>query len=62
MSKRKIALLGEKEWSTASANFFLKKYLTPFYEVEIFDWTLPNETRRAVGGEFDLVLFYVYSF
>jgi len=55
-TKIKIALLGPPEWALANINFFLKKYLSSCFEVEIFDWSNASQIQQAIGGEYQIVI------
>lgn len=52
----KIALIGETDWSIGSIHFFLKKYLSPYYEIDIFNWCSIPEMNRAYSGEYDIII------
>jgi glycosyltransferase involved in cell wall biosynthesis len=54
--KRKIAILGPSVWAIGSINFFLKKYLSKYYDVCVFDWDNSFEIKHSVSGLFDAVI------
>ena len=53
---KKIALLGPKEWALGSINFFLKKHLSPYYDVSLFDWAYSSNIKMALSEDFDAVI------
>lgn len=53
---KKIALFGQKDWSLGNSNFHLKKYLSPYYQVDVVDWHSTKEIKECLSQGYDLII------
>jgi hypothetical protein len=54
--KKKVALLGPPNWALGSINFFLKKYLSKYYDVCVLSWSISHHVKASINGSFDVVI------